>query len=141
VGPYSLIGTATDVTFIDSTVQTGHRYMYYVAGVGPSGAVSEPSNLITFPLLLPSITFAKLLHDVDRLVQRNRFVALDPTGSAARLQLLNAQLSAAKCQPDKAISQLNASAAAETVLSPDSVDVEILFSKMVRRLQLLKQFP
>ena len=141
VGQYSQIGATADVTFIDSTVQTGHRYMYYVAGVTPFGILSEPSNLITFPLLLPSITFAELLHDVDRWAQRQRFVASDPTGSKARQQLLNAQALAAKCLPDKALSQLNPSSASGTVLNPDSVDVEILFSKMQRRLQLLKQYP
>src|ERR1700680_4042874 len=77
VSQYQLIGTTTNLTYLDSSVQTGKRYMYYVVGVNATAAVSPPSNLVTFPLLLPSVTFARLLDEVSTLAQRQRFSASD----------------------------------------------------------------
>ena len=52
VGPYQQIGTTSALTFTDTTILSGHRYIYYIVGVGATGAVSEASSLGTYPLLL-----------------------------------------------------------------------------------------
>ncbi len=141
VGPYQLIGTTPDLFYIDSTVQAGHKYMYYVLGAGANNVVSQPSSLVSFPLLLPPVTFAQLLGEVNKWVLRGRFIPPDPLGSNARQQLLNSQAHAAACQINAAIADLNPAAAAGAVLNPDSADVSVLFNKLVRRLQLFNKYP
>ena len=136
VGPYTQIGVSSTTTFVDTSVQPGKRYMYYVAGVGAQGFVSDPSSLTSFPLLLPSITFSQLLTAVDRLDQRQRFRAPDVHGTAVRAQITAAQASAAACQIATAISQLNPQTASRATLDPESVDIQIQISKMIRRLQV-----
>lgn len=140
ISPYQMIDTTTDLTYVDSTVQAGKRYMYYVVGVGPRGQ-SPPSNLGTFPLLLPSATFAGLLDQVTTLVQRNRFTAPDPTGTAARQQILNAKAAASACQINTAITTLTPQTTSRTVLAPDQVDYQVLVAKLIRRLQVYLKFP
>lgn len=141
VGPYQLVGTTTDLIFHDLSVQAGKRYMYYVLGVGTNNVLSEPSSLVTFPLLLPPVTFAQLLSEVDRWAQRQRFLAPDTQGTKVRQQLLDARAAADACQIATAISKLNAKDAAKTAAVPESADVEILISKLIRRLQLYSRFP
>jgi hypothetical protein len=137
---YQPVGTTTDLFFVDSTVLPGHRYMYYVLGLTSTGFASEPSNLVTFPLLLPSITFAQLLSAVDSLAQRQRFVAPDMLGTQVRQQIQAAQTAAFGCQITAAINALNPSTASRAVLAPDSVDIGILIGKMIRRLQVYSRF-
>lgn len=140
VGPYQQIGTTTDLVFADTTTQPGKRYMYYVVGQGSTGALSEPSSLVTFPLLYPSVTFAQLLGEVNKWVQRNRIQAPN-TAANVRQPILQARTSAAACQLTAAISTLNPRQLSRTLLAPDLVDFEVLLSKLVRRLQLYTRFP
>ena len=141
VSEYQLIGTTTDVTFLDSTVHPGSRYMYYVVGLDNQGGSSIPTNLVTFPLLLPPVTFAQALNAVTTLALRQRFAAPDTQGTQVLQQVLNAQAFAAACQIKKAINTLNPNSASQAVLDPDSLDIEILLSKLIRRLQLYGQYP
>ncbi|MEO8592221.1 MAG: hypothetical protein ABI759_02770 [Candidatus Solibacter sp.] len=140
IGAYTQIGSTAELFFQDSTVDPNKRYMYYVVGQGSTGALSEPSSLGTFPLLSPPVTFARLQQEVDRWTSRGRFVATDPTGSAIRQQLATAKNFAAACQIPQAIAAINAKTAARTALAPESVDVEVLLNKLVRRLQLYSRF-
>jgi hypothetical protein len=141
VGVFQQIGMTSDTVFLDSTVQTGSTYMYYIVGLGLDGAVSQPSNLVTFPLLLPPVTFAGALSNVTMLAQRHRFNAPDTQGSVETQQLLNAKAAAAACKITTAISYLNPQAAAAATMFPDSIDIGVTFSKLVRRLQLFNRFP
>jgi hypothetical protein len=141
VGVYTQIGTTSNTVFLDSTVQAGSTYMYYILGLGLDGAVSQPSSLVTFPLLLPSMTFANALSSVSMLAQRQRFNPPDTQGSAETQMLLNAQAAAAACNLPAAISDLNPQAASGATMYPDSSDIGVIFSKLVRRLQLFSQFP
>jgi len=136
VGPYTQIGVSSTTTFVDASVQPGKRYMYYVVGVGAQGLVSDPSSLTSFPLLLPSITFTQLLTAVNRLDVRQRFRAPDVHGTAVRAQITAAQVSAAACQISTAIGQLNPQVALRATLDPESADIQIQISKMIRRLQV-----
>jgi hypothetical protein len=95
----------------------------------------------TFPLLLPAVTFAQVIRDVDALVQRKRFLAPDKTGLRVRQQLIEARTSAANCQFAAAMSQLAPVTASGRVMFPDSVDVDVWFSKLIRRLQLKIKYP
>jgi hypothetical protein len=139
LGPYEQVGESEGPIFIDSTVQPDKRYMYYVVRVY-EGQVSEQSNLVAFPPLSPPMTFARLLQHLDRLDQRPR---LRPAGrqlARLRRQIAHAQSRAAACRIREAISKLE-SLGKSSVMRPDAIDLEILTSKLVRRLQLFKQLP
>jgi hypothetical protein len=168
VGPYQQIGVTTHTIFVDSTVQAGQRYMYYVLAEaqdgngsdsnGPTsgsinvfdpatgaflGVVNDPSdqsNLVAFPLLTPSVTFAQLLQEVDVLDQRQRFK--NPVTQLTQVQkmIVSAQRLAMKCQISAAISELDPREAYSQVLEPEATDLAILIAKLDRRLLLFKQF-
>ena len=141
VGPYRQIGVSQTPTFVDSTVQPDSKYMYYVLVANQQGRVSDPSNLVAFPLLTPPVTFAQLLQVVDRLEQRQRFRHPVQRLTSVRQQLLNAQNLAVTCQINQAIRAFNGQQASNDVLDPEATDLEILFAKLVRRLTLFQQFP
>ena len=141
VGPYRQIGVSQTPTFVDSTVQPDSKYMYYVLVANQQGQVSDPSNLVAFPLLTPPVTFAQLLQVVDRLEQRQRFRHPVQRLTSVRQQLLNAQNLAVTCQINQAITAFNGQQASNDVLDPEATDLEILFAKLVRRLTLFQQFP
>ena len=141
IGPYVQIGVSRAPVFIDSTVQTGQRYMYYVQAEDQSGKNSDQSNLVAFPLLTPSVTFAQLLHEVDVLQQRQRYKSPVTKLTELRKEIPDAQALAAGCQIDRAINKLHPEEADSDVLEPDATDLEILLAKLVRRLQLFDQFP
>ena len=68
-GPFSLVGTATNTTFDDTTVTSINSYLYRVRAVDTFGAPSAPSNMavgtaITFldPELEASVTVVKADH-------------------------------------------------------------------------------
>jgi hypothetical protein len=140
VGPYEQIAVSREPIFIDSTVETGRRYMYAVV-LEAEGQVSDPSNLVTFPPLNPPMTFARLLQEVDRLEGRHRF--FPPAGRSARVrkQLLNAQSLAAACRIDDALENLKPRAIARAVRRPDATDLEVLAAKLGRRLQIFQRLP
>jgi hypothetical protein len=141
VGPYQLLGTTSSLTFPDTTLKAGQPYMYYITGVSASGAVSGPSNLVTFPLLLPSITFAQLLTDVNTLAQRQRFAAPDTLGANEIAVIKTAQTQAAACQIAAAITTLRPQTNSRAVLAPDLVDYQVLIAKLIRRLQVYQTYP
>ena len=141
VGEYQLVGTTTDVVFLDATVQSGHKYMYYVVTTGIDGTMSQPSSLVSFPVLLPPMTFAQSLAAVSKLARRQRFNASDPQGLQVSRQLMNAQTAAAACKLSTAANILDANAAAGETMYPDSVDIGILIGKLQRRIRLYNRFP
>lgn len=141
VGPYQVVGTTKDLMFFDSTVQAGSRYMYYVIALNAAGVSSTPSSLVTFPLLLPPVTFAQLLTEVGVLLQRGRFTAPDPQGTSTIAQIEAAKTAAAACQLTSAISLLRPLTNSRAVLVPDQVDFHVLVAKLMRRLQVYGGFP
>jgi hypothetical protein len=140
IGPYHQIGETQDTTFIDGTVESGKKYMYYVQLVH-QGRVSDQSNLVTFPLLNPPMTFARLTREVDRLEQRVRF--RDPASklSKVRAMIAASQKSAASCQLVDADKVLKSEKASTYVLEPDGLDLAIMMSKLERRFALFQRFP
>jgi hypothetical protein len=140
VGPYQKIGTTDQLTFVDSTVVPGKLYMYYVKVVH-QGLVSDQSNLVSFPLLAPPMTFARLQSELTKLDGRKRMVDSIKRVAALRTTLTTAQSQAASCLIGDAIMTLNSQKAANTVLEPDASDFEIMMAKLKRRLGLYKQFP
>jgi hypothetical protein len=168
VGAYQQIGTTKATIFVDATVQPGQPYMYYVLAeaehddansknptIGPFdvvdpgngavlGTVNDPSNqsnLVAFPLLTPSVTFAQLVQEVNVLDQRQRFKNPVTRLGQVRKMILNAQRLAMNCRITSAIDQLDPQKAYSEVLEPDATDLEILIAKLVRRLQLFNRFP
>jgi hypothetical protein len=140
VGPYQLIGTSEEAFFTDSSVIPGKTYMYYVLVVAQHGEVSDQSNLTTFPLLLPPVTFAQLLHEVDRWDSRQRFRSPDQL-TRLRERVLDAQTFAARCQFAQSIQTLSPEAQSTPVMEPDATDLEILISKLVQRMTLFERLP
>jgi hypothetical protein len=57
---YHEIGSATQPRFVDDTVETGQRYLYYVEAEGTTGERSAPSNLAPMPSLAPPLRLATL---------------------------------------------------------------------------------
>ncbi|MGH7046875.1 MAG: hypothetical protein ACREE2_10885 [Stellaceae bacterium] len=168
IGPYQQVGETTDTVFVDTTVQPGQSYMYYVVAeaqrgsngsatpttgsvniIDPAtgavlGSVYDPpnqSNLVTFPLLTPSVTFAQLLQEVGVLDQRQRFKNPVTQLTGVQKMIVNAQRSAMTCNIPAAISELHPQEAYNEVLEPDATDLAILLAKLVRRLQLFHRFP
>src|SRR5262249_32965184 len=136
VGQYQQIGTTKDSFFVDATVQPGQPYMYYVLAEARDGKVSDQSNLTAFPPLVPSVTFAQLLHEVDVLDQRRRFKDQARQLTQMQKMILGAQRHAESCHVLAALSKLNPEKAYSEVLEPDAMDLEILLAKLVRRLEL-----
>jgi hypothetical protein len=141
VGPYEEIGTTKELSFTDTTVVPGTKYMYYVISERNKDDNSDPSNLVAFPLLNPPMTFARLLTEVDRLYQRQRFHSGARGWTNAREQIVNAQTSATRCQIQDALKSLDPKKVSSDVLDPEATDLEIIASKLVRRLTLFNQFP
>ena len=141
VTPYSLIGTTTALNFYDQGAVPGSNYMYYVTAQNSQRTqTSAPSNLTTYPLLLPTVTFSQLVSEVGVLAQRQRF---NPTQNEQRLlaRISAAQTSAAACAINAAIAELNPLTAFALVQAPDSTDVGILLYKLERQLQLYGEYP
>jgi hypothetical protein len=141
IGPYEQIGVTANTAFIDTTVQPAQRYMYYIVLKSSVGRTSDPSTLVTFPLLTPAVTFSGLLQEVNRMEQRQRY--RDPVKrlSAVRMMITDAQRLAARCDISGALRTLNATKAAGDVLAPEATDLEVLMSKLIRRLTLFSRLP
>ena len=141
VGPYEQIAATDKDMFIDTSVQRGKRYMYYVVVETQAGVHSEPSNLVTFPLLTPPVTFASLLTEIDRVDRRQRYSNRQLGMTRPRLMLATAWAAAARCDIAGALNVLNPTKAAADAVQPEATDIEVLISKLVRRLTVYRQFP
>jgi len=140
VGPYQRIGTTEDEFFTDSTVLPDKTYMYYVLTVAQHGVVSDQSNLTTFPLLLPPVTFTQLLHEIDQWESRQRFSSPNQL-IRLRRRVLAAQTFAAQCQLARATSRLTAVQRSTPVMQPEATDLDVLVSKLIQRMTLYEQVP
>jgi hypothetical protein len=140
VTPYTLIGSARGVSYLDTTPVAGQNYLYYVVAVNLQNQSSEPSNLMTFPLLRPSVTFASLNTEIATLNSRGRFSSTQNYNSLVSL-VSSAQTAAAACHINTAINLLNAQTAQGYVEFPDSVDIGVLVFRLARRLQLYSVYP
>lgn len=143
VGQYIDIADVSTTSFFDSTAQAGHKYMYYVTAEKTNSAPSDASNLVAFPLNTPPVTFGQLMDQVQVWNARGRFVS---NGFSYTIQNITAaKQQAAACQINQAVVQLNAGIAqiakVPLLLDPELTDANVLYSKLVRRLQLYSQFP
>jgi hypothetical protein len=140
VGPYYQIGTSGDAFFTDSTAIPGKTYMYYVLVVAQPGEVSDQSNLVTFPVLIPPVTFAQLLHEIDRWEARGRFATANQA-NRLRQRILTAQTFAAQCQLARSAQVLRPIEESTPIMEPEATDLEILVSKLVQRMRLFAHSP
>jgi hypothetical protein len=149
IGPYIKVGETKDTSFFDGTVDpttgtvnSSKRYMYYVVAETPAGN-SNPSNLVGYPLLTPAMTFSGLLQQVGKTEQRKRYTDAVLKLSQVRAQILSARSLALTCHIPEAINTLEAvkGTLAGAVLAPEATDLEIVISKLQRRLMLYNQFP
>src|SRR5205085_2586456 len=139
VGPYQMVGTTSDVVYTDSTVVPGKRYMYYVLRSGQPRP-SEQSNLVAFPLNTPALTFVQLLHEIDRMEERQSTLSGKRKYQTFRTQVISAKNAASICRIPDAIKYLKQWQAI-AILQPDATDVDVLTSKLIRRLTLYSQLP
>jgi hypothetical protein len=141
IGPYQLIGTTGATVFVDATVQPGKPYMYYVIAQDAQNRVSPQSNLVGFPLLTPPMTFAQMYREINRWERRARYA--DPTIRLTTLleQVADAHALAAACQVEQAIQALNPQITSGALQTPESADLEILLSKLIRRLRNYQDLP
>jgi hypothetical protein len=86
------------------------------------------------------MTFARLLQHVDRLQQRRRGGPRGSRRANLREEIAIAQELAATCQISRAIWKLNSLDRVRVVPKREATDLEILISKLVRRLTLFRQF-
>jgi hypothetical protein len=137
--PYQMIGTFRQPSFRDDTVEPGRKYMYYVTRAR-GGEVSEQSNLVAFPLLSAPVGFDTVL---DRIaVARQRRSAPQrarPRLHALRAGVLEAQRLAAQCQISQAIWKIHE--LKDSRVRRDGTDLEVLLSRLQRRLRLYSQSP
>lgn len=140
VSEYEQVGTTQDPFFIDSTVHPDKRYMYYVVMAGP-GQLSEQSNLVTFPVLAPPMTFAQLSLELERLDERHRFHGPSVRLARVRQQIADAQTLAANCEIASAIKSLDPEKSSTIARKPEAIDLEVIMSKLVRRLEMFDRLP
>lgn len=138
IGPYELIGTTEETSFADDSAQPGVPYMYYVQYIEKGGA-SKTSNVVGFPLLAPAMTFTQLVQEVEKLGARGRMTRRGAL--KVRRMLAEASEQAASCQIEDAVRTLRPQAAGYWARFPESVDVEVMVSKLEQRLQLYAQRP
>jgi hypothetical protein len=140
VGPYSQIAATQNTSFVDATAAPGKTYMYYVAAGTPTGPLSDQSNLVTFPVLTPAMTFAEMLRQENTWTQRQRFMSASLRNELI-LTTLVAYIQAMRCQLGPAMTTLNAQPASRYLLDPEAADLEVITSKLTRRLALFQQAP
>jgi hypothetical protein len=139
IGPYEQIGTSATTSFTDVTVAAGKTYMYYVLSQADNG-VSNQSNLTTFPLLTPAMTFGQLLRELNTWTLRQRFKTVSLRNEMV-LRTLIAAMQAARCQITPAITTLNAQPSSRYLLEPEALDLDVVTAKLTRRLSLYQQMP
>ncbi len=139
VGPYQQVATTNKTYYVDRTVQTDHKYMYYVVQV-TGQHVSEQSNLVGFPLLTPAMSFATLQRQINKTHMRRRLRGNTEMGKAYAM-LSSASSAAVYCRLEKARSLLIPESLAALALEPESQDLEIMASKLWRRLALFEKLP
>lgn len=144
--PYEKVGETTGTDFIDSTILFSKKYLYYVVAETTQGEVSEQSNLATFPPYEPVLSFSSLLSKYDRLVEiaaRNNGGVIDNAVQKAILRgkIVDARNLALLCQLESASELLEPRLARTTFILPESTDLEILISRILRRMMLYEKFP
>ena len=139
IGPYEQIGTSATTSFVDVTVAAGKTYMYYVLSQADNG-VSNQSNLTTFPLLTPAMSFAGLFKEVNTWILRQRFKTTSLRNELI-LRTLIAAIQARQCQIGPAIATLNATPSSRYLPGPEALDLDVVTSKLTRRLTLYQQMP
>ena len=139
IAPYQQIALTTTPYYVDGTVEPGHQYMYYVVQV-TQNRLSDQSNLVGFPLLMPPMTYTMLQREIDKIALRGR---MDGPEGLAKIQAMvdESRAAAAYCDLEKAKQALNPKKASTGALFPESVDVEVMAAKLVRRLQMYQTFP
>jgi hypothetical protein len=136
IGPYEEIGATDGSYFVDRTVQRGREYMYYVVQE-QRRQTSDQSNLVGFPLLTPPMTFTMLSREVDKMKARGRLF----NAAGLRATLDAARTAAAYCRIDQAVRILSPMRLAWFAYYPELLDLEIMGSKLERRLTLYRRFP
>ena len=136
VGPYEEIGVTDEWFFVDHTVQPGKLYMYY-AVQEHNLLMSDQSNLVSFPLLTPAMTFMQLSQEIDKMLSRGRLTHAE----SVRALVATARNAASACEIGLALKVLAPQKMSTMALFPESIDVEVMASKLSRRLTLFNKFP
>lgn len=140
-GAYAQIGTTEQFYFEDTTPAAGERYLYYVHAEGQSGDLSEPSNIVAVPFLMPPVTFESLLKTLDSSLNRRK------SGSAEKVSAIHLNLEEAHTRlksgdvagAGELLQDLSRQLAADIrdILDPLMLeDLQVLLLKLRRRVAL-----
>ncbi len=136
-GPYVEVGCTDQAEFEDQTAEMEARYLYYVQAETEDGRRSNPSNVVSLPLLTPPVTQATVMAQLQRL-------ALQDVGDLATcfMQIQHAlavgDSAAAAARLDKGASQIAASL--DSATNPIALaDLHVIWTKWQRRVSLCQR--
>ncbi len=140
-GPFAEIGTTDQFFFVDTTVQADQPYQYYVLAEDAAGTVSQPSNLVRAPSLVPAVTLESLKNTLGDWLNPGKLESQSTT-TATTLVLEEARDDVHEGDLDRALRRLeqlrqSAKQSQLAMLKPwRAEDLEILLAKLVRRIRL-----
>ncbi len=126
------IGTSDQFTFIDNNGQPNKVYYYYVVAEDVFGYLSEPSNVVRAPSLLPPVTFSSLM---DALIhwEGHPYELSHQLWESTNL-IKSGRLDEALQKLEQTVPLLNDN---PTLLDPwRAEDFQILVAKLMRRVRL-----
>ena len=141
--PFSEVGVTNQSFFVDTTVQAGKYYHYYVQAEDIDGAVSQPSNLVRAPSLFPEVTFDSLEDVLADWARQSNVKNRNALGGIS-LALANAHDNVKKGNLNSAVRQLAQLHSmvmrnGPVILDPwRQGDLEVLLVKLARRVRLVQ---
>jgi hypothetical protein len=143
-GRFQEVGSTRGDYFVDTTIQPGRPYQYYVVAENAAGQVSVPSNLVRAPSLAPAVTFGSLCQKVAGWKARaaeNSADSIDCT-NPDRIQASKALADRVPDQPltPDLVLRMAAGPKAATGLQPwRARDVAVLAGQLARRVKLAEE--
>ena len=136
---YQEIATTTNTYYADTNVSASYDYAYQVKAQNAQGAVSGPSNYVSYPANNPPPTFLLILDFVKQLAANGRFTSLS---AAQQIEDLLTQAETAAQQGDFAtlLSLWQTVQSEGTQLLPSYLlqDLNLAISRLVNRTQLVQ---
>ena len=138
--PFEEIAVLRGTVFIDAPLQDNERREYLILAEDDRGALSESSNLVLAPMLMPPTTFSDLLTRFNSLASRGMFTS-DQMAGASRFLVQQASglaVAGRMGDADDVLEQLRDQVRyGAVVYYPEARDLEVLISKLIRRMKLV----
>ena len=141
-GPFIEIASTDQFFYVDTNTKNDQKYHYYVVAEDATGEVSTPSNLVRVPSLAPVVTFYRVQNTINSLARRGKIKSLATKKRLVRA-LRKARNVLTKNDPKSALRiliRIRTGLAKNEALAPwHAEDLDILLSKLIRRVRLAKQ--